>query len=210
MSTIQEAYQRMDEVVRKVTIQTVNDGRPISCRKGCFACCHEPMWATALEARYIVEGLDLVDRMEVTCRTEAWLAQARASGLLGIPFDSLSTHQWLPRQIACPLLQDGLCVAYPRRPAGCRTYLAVTPPEYCQPERRREAMLVQCAAFYPAIGSLLVLALDDTMRHLGAHLARLLLPNQTVEDQGISVEAAVERDMAKVPDLAGWQMECPR
>lgn len=197
----------MDEAVRRVTAQTLRDGRPITCRKGCFACCHEPMWATALEARYIVEGLSVVDLPQVTNRTEAWLAKARASGLLSVPFDSLSTHQWLPHQIACPLLQDGLCLAYERRPAGCRTYLSVAPPECCQPERRREAMIVQSAAFYPAMASLLVLALDDTMRHLGAHLARILLPGQAVEDQGISVQAEIERGMEKVPDLAGWKLE---
>jgi Fe-S-cluster containining protein len=197
--SLTEIFADVDWLVARMIEQSSRQGRPVTCRAGCSACCSEPLWATRLEALYLLESLTPVQRQAVTDRTRSWLAGARAAGLLAIPYEKLTTHQWLPARLACPFLEGNLCLAYTQRPAGCRTHLAVTPPEYCQPARRRDARTVQSDALPAALAPIVLLASQDTFRHLGAHLARLLLDEEP-EDVGMPVasllgEVAQERDV---------------
>jgi Fe-S-cluster containining protein len=118
-------------------------GLTISCSKGCGVCCSQLVPISHLEAWHI---RDVIDRMpqeqrtavegrfvETRKRLEAWPqferllnpekvedTEARQLGLdyfrMGVP---------------CPFLEDGACSIYPHRPAKCREYLVVSPPDCC-------------------------------------------------------------------------------
>ena len=90
----------MDEALATMTV-------PVSCRKGCAACCKFPKQIT---------------------RDEASLLSAEAQRL---GFTVPSTEQK-----SCMFLsEDGACRAYSVRPMACRKYFVTTPPEHCADEK---------------------------------------------------------------------------
>ena len=83
---------------------------PLSCGRGCSACCRGEVLVTPEEARVIASRLTM--------------AQAQA----------VRTAPRLTNLRKCPLLTtDGDCGVYSLRPLTCRLYHAVTPPEDCEP-----------------------------------------------------------------------------
>lgn len=120
-------------------------GRPVSCAKGCGACCRQLIPLAHAEAREIaalVGGLPEPRRSEVTGRFEAALRRVEEAGLLpalegrdGRLFNEAVDLglAYLRLGIACPFLEDEACSIYPERPIACREYLVSSPPERCAP-----------------------------------------------------------------------------
>jgi Fe-S-cluster containining protein len=120
------------------------EGRPISCRKGCGACCRQLVPVAESEARRIA---DLVAAMpeprqaEVRARfagVERRLAEAgflermRAAASLATPAERRAIGDaYFALQIACPFLVDESCSIHPDRPAACREYLVTNPAANC-------------------------------------------------------------------------------
>jgi Fe-S-cluster containining protein len=127
-------------------------GMKISCRKGCAACCcHWVEDVNSFEAEIIAEYLKehhpgKISRIVTQCGkdekslkdlnkiVEAKLAAARRgpSAAAIDPVDLLLASFYRLRS-ACPLLEDGLCIAYPVRPLTCRMYVSFSAPERCDP-----------------------------------------------------------------------------
>jgi hypothetical protein len=72
----------------------------------------------------------------VTHRWESAILLAKSSGLFAE--ERPSVFEWLKWKIACPLLEDGKCIAYDRRPAACRAHLAVGLPQKCEDDREHQ------------------------------------------------------------------------
>lgn len=139
-------FRSLAEAVVGRAVQAVEkDGKSVSCRKGCGACCRQLVPITEIEARQIrdlVENLPEPRRSDVRARFAA--ARRRLEGTpvldkllnpdrfsdgdlkatdLGLDYFRLG--------IPCPFLEDESCSIHPERPIACREYLVTSPAEHC-------------------------------------------------------------------------------
>jgi hypothetical protein len=88
----------------------------IACARGCAMCCHLRVMATPAEilglAAYLEDTLAGGELSALAARVAAAAQRLRA----------LPPERILSTNIACPLLVDGACSAYPARPLNCRAY----------------------------------------------------------------------------------------
>lgn len=103
-------------------------GAAVTCSRGCHACCSQQVLATKPEAHAILEAVDKqggrAALRQLVQRCRAQLAD------LGPTADD--PHVWLGRTRCVLLNEQGECSVYRERPATCRTYLVVSPPELCK------------------------------------------------------------------------------
>ena len=160
MNPITELHQKVDAVNAALAKASADKGKPITCKgKGCSACCYEPVYCSSDEARYLVEGLTEEQKAEVARKTEVNLLGVGASGLF--KKDMPPVMEWLAMKLPCPLLEHGACIAYERRPTGCRTHMAIGPPEWCGNEHRLEQRYPKAKEVSMAIGQAI---LDSHMK----------------------------------------------
>lgn len=120
-----------------------HDGKSISCRKGCGACCRQVVPIALTEARAIhklVQDMPEPRRSEVRARFAAATRRFAEAGLLDIlatrdrpvplTADELGLRYFQLR-VACPFLEDESCSIHPDRPIACRQYLVTSPAERC-------------------------------------------------------------------------------
>lgn len=127
------------------------EGRCVSCREGCSACCHHLIPIAPLEAARlaeVVEALPKERRREVKKRFEKAVIRMEKAGLLDprrrrgeaalLSTKTDPTEAWedasgryFAASIACPLLESDRCAAYAERPMVCREYMVTTPAERC-------------------------------------------------------------------------------
>jgi Fe-S-cluster containining protein len=127
-------------------------GKAISCAKGCAACCgHWVEDVNSFEAEMIAEHIQLtcpdkIPSIRAQCRrdeesllklndiVETKLAEEHDRPLADAidPVDLLLASFYRLRS-PCPLLENGLCLAYPVRPLTCRMYVSFSKPERCDP-----------------------------------------------------------------------------
>ena len=122
---------------------SVAAGKPVSCAKGCGACCRQLVPLAHAEARQLaalVEELPEPRRSEVKRRFEDALRQVEAAGLLPSlegQTERLASEpvglglDYFRLGIACPFLEDESCSIYHDRPIACREYLVTSPPACC-------------------------------------------------------------------------------
>lgn len=135
-----------DTVVVDAAVRAVEEqGRKISCEKGCGACCRQLVPIAETEARYVhdvVTNLPESRRAEIHSRFAAARRRLEDAGLL----DKLrhpDQYQWPDADshsfaleyfrlgIPCPFLEEESCSIYPHRPLACREYLVTSPAENC-------------------------------------------------------------------------------
>ncbi|MFN7990315.1 MAG: YkgJ family cysteine cluster protein [Thermoanaerobaculia bacterium] len=118
-------------------------GKPVSCAKGCGACCRQLVPVAPSEARRIadlVAELPEPRRSEVSGRFAEAVRRVEEGGLLG-PLDDRPAWEtgdavevgtaYVRLGIACPFLEDESCSIYAERPLACREYLVSSPPSRC-------------------------------------------------------------------------------
>jgi Fe-S-cluster containining protein len=132
-----------DLVVQSATGEEVEQGRQISCRAGCGACCRQPVPVSPHEMellRSVVEGMESGRRERVRQRFADAVERMRQGGILeavkGIGALSEEErleagHRYFALGIACPFLEDESCSIYEQRPMRCREYLVTSPPDHC-------------------------------------------------------------------------------
>jgi maleate cis-trans isomerase/Fe-S-cluster containining protein len=137
-----------DHAVDLAVRRTEAEGKAVSCRKGCSACCRaHPVPVTPPEAYALlrlVENLPEPRRAEVRARFADRVRRLREAGLadrfLQLEADRDVTknevHEAARRYfrlgLACPFLEDDACSIYEDRPFLCREFLVTSPAERCR------------------------------------------------------------------------------
>jgi Fe-S-cluster containining protein len=117
-------------------VAAAESGQPVSCRKGCGACCRQLVPVSRTEGERLldlVEAMPRERRKEIRRRfaaAEAILAPAGFAERAGKTDRELSTSYFALR-VPCPFLEDESCSIHPERPLMCREYLVTSPPELC-------------------------------------------------------------------------------
>jgi Fe-S-cluster containining protein len=119
-------------------------GRQVTCRAGCGACCRQLVGVMPCEASWLmalVESLPAVRRRAVRSRFVDAAGAVREAGLRDqVAHAPLLTRPDL-RELAaryfrlgvpCPFLKDEGCSIYPHRPLVCREYLVASSPQECR------------------------------------------------------------------------------
>lgn len=121
-------YQTIDAAVANVHNALQRQGTPVSCSKGCDACCHLFVTAMFPEALAIVERLQEEGRLDDFIRDQGprLVEQEKRAMDLG-----MTTRDWLVEKRACALLVDHQCSVYDVRPVTCRLHEAVSDPALC-------------------------------------------------------------------------------
>lgn len=120
------------------------EGKAISCRAGCGACCRQAVPIAPSEARALaahVAEMPEPRRSQVGSRFAAARAKLDAAGVDHSPasFSEANMEERLAlgmtyfnAGVACPFLVDESCSIHPVRPLSCREYLVTTPAIACQ------------------------------------------------------------------------------
>ena len=136
-----------EQLVRMAVAATERDGKTISCRRGCSACCRQVVPVSPAEAWMLydlVRSLPAERRAHVLDRFADAHAQAMDGGFGqkygGRDFDVFAESTdafmemglaYIGLGIACPFLEDNACSIYADRPTVCREFLVTTPAAYC-------------------------------------------------------------------------------
>lgn len=128
-----ENYDRLEEIYRLHDRYTAGHGAV--CRKGCAACCTCNVTMTSLEAAYLLQGMDALKRGELAARAVEQVAKRRFQPALTIngiaarclEGESIPEEENDPDWGPCPLLGNGACIVYEKRPLGCRMLLSRVP-----------------------------------------------------------------------------------
>ncbi len=135
--------QIVDAAVAAAEAREASQGRTVSCRKGCSACCRQLVPISTVEAhaiRALVDALPPVRRHSVRKRFAAAADRLRAAGLrdplLNPPSRRKDDEPALGRAyfalgLDCPFLEDHLCSIHAERPLVCREYLVTSPAAFC-------------------------------------------------------------------------------
>jgi Fe-S-cluster containining protein len=118
-------------------------GKTVSCRAGCGACCRQLVPIAEVEARRVgrlVEEMPEPRRSLVKARFSEARERLEAAGLLEklekvdewVEGDSRRLGiDYFREGIACPFLENESCSIHPDRPIACREYLVTSPAENC-------------------------------------------------------------------------------
>ena len=117
-SALSEMYESIDKLNDSLFEFASKQGQTIACHKGCEWCCHQPVFALDYELEYLNNYINtnFTPAQQEKIKTRAIKKQEKLNPLEG---DAL-----LNAKYACPLLQNGACIAYPARPMACRIYLS--------------------------------------------------------------------------------------
>lgn len=103
--------------------ELARETRPLACRAGCDACCHQPIPLSLAEALAIKSFLRLAEIAPST-----WLppdltpsTPATPTTIPAAPTTKETTEAQAPPP--CIFLREGRCTIYPVRPFACRRYL---------------------------------------------------------------------------------------
>lgn len=133
-----------NEVVDIACDQVAAEGKTISCRAGCGACCRQLVPISQAEAYRIaelVERLPEPRRGEIRRRFEEVHDRLAAAGLLERLTEPATMEEgtlhttgmdYFRLGLACPFLEDESCSIHPDRPLSCREYLVTSPAEHCR------------------------------------------------------------------------------
>jgi len=127
------------------------EGKSISCKAGCGACCRQPVPIAEAEVYQIAELVEAMPeprRGVIKARFAAGVAQIRASGWFeafeaciasgrSMPYDAAALQQievvlqYFRQGVPCPFLEDESCSIHAARPLSCREYLVTSPARNC-------------------------------------------------------------------------------
>jgi len=137
--------QTLTDTIVNISVQEcASNGRPLSCKAGCGACCKQLVPVSRSEARRLAEVVDAMppQRREIVQRRFAEARQRlEAAGMLDRLSDSESigpdemrpvAEEYFRVGIPCPFLEDGSCSIYPDRPLICREFIVSSDPIHCQ------------------------------------------------------------------------------
>jgi Fe-S-cluster containining protein len=137
-------FQNFSNTFIDIGVENIEaEGKQISCRAGCGACCRQlvPVAETeAFDLQKQVEAMDEPRRTEIRRRFREGMEKLNEIDF----FSRLETaakssekeyedviNDYFRLQIACPFLENESCSIHRTRPIACREYLVTSPPEFC-------------------------------------------------------------------------------
>lgn len=141
--------RRLGEEAQALEVARASEnGKTLSCRKGCAACCRMMVPLSPPEAfalRDYVRALPPERRQRVAERLAQAKSRLLSAGLwqrlveLGDTTEPPDDEALEPvnrayyaLRMPCPFLEDEVCSIYEERPAACRELLVTSPAEWCQ------------------------------------------------------------------------------
>jgi len=145
-------FQQMSNGFVDLSVGEANkNGERISCKKGCGACCSQPVPISEVEAYNIAE---LVESMPEPRRSEIrkkfadavehfsdmnWFDRMNEFATRPEPENPDMQYkdvieagiEYFNENIPCPFLEEGSCSIHQERPLACREYLVMSPAENC-------------------------------------------------------------------------------
>jgi len=139
---VPQAIQLADALVRRAIKHEAREGRAVSCRRGCAACCRHPVPLSMPEIFFVadrVSGLREGEREARVARFRAAESELAQLGLLpvwlGADYDDARAYdaalELLRRRIDCPFLDAESCAVHVERPLRCREYSVTSPAAWC-------------------------------------------------------------------------------
>ena len=134
----------MSVMTQRGAARVEGEGRAISCRAGCGACCRQAVPIAAAEARAVARHVSAMPeprRSQIIQRFESARAALDVAGVDHGPvaFSAETVEARLENGmayfragVACPFLEDESCSIHPIRPLACREYLVTTPAKACE------------------------------------------------------------------------------
>lgn len=124
----------------RAAARSAAEGRAVTCKAGCGACCRQLVPLAAAEARRlaaVVAALPEPRQSLVRERFAAAVTAVEATGLMDrltdpVERDPQAGRAYFRLGIACPFLEDEACSIHPDRPLSCREYLVTSPAEVCR------------------------------------------------------------------------------
>jgi Fe-S-cluster containining protein len=145
-------FQQMSNAMVDVSIESAeSQGKKISCKAGCGACCRQPVPISETEVYQIAELVEAMPeprRSVIKKRFADGVEHFKNNGW----FDKLNGYfedkhltadpdnihealdvvmEYFYEGVACPFLEDEACSIHPDRPIACREYLVTSPAENC-------------------------------------------------------------------------------
>jgi Fe-S-cluster containining protein len=167
--------QALEEAVVDVAVRQAGaEGRSVSCKAGCGACCRQMVPISIFEAQELgrwIRTLPLDKQKALEDRFHRALLALRDAGMI----ERLVEENWFANDqttrqtaldyfrlgVACPFLEDESCSIHPRRPLSCREYLVTSEPARCADP-----------AGYGVAGVEIPLKLSRALYRMGAELER--------------------------------------
>ena len=125
----------------------INEGKSVSCKKGCGACCSQLVPISPTEARYLaryISGLSNDKKSKLVAKFDHIETKLKSAGFwdtLIAPekFDNSQIKSigldYFDLNLPCPFLEDNACSIHLERPLTCREFLATTPASNCSSPR---------------------------------------------------------------------------
>jgi len=140
-----------DALVSACEKEAVRQGKAISCKKGCGACCRQLVPISEIEAQYLAESLALTPperRAHILARFQMACAELERKGLRERLLNAIGqnaptegdrlTADYFACGVECPFLEEESCLIHAQRPLVCREYSVTSPPERCADPARHE------------------------------------------------------------------------
>lgn len=201
---VADALDFIDQYMAAASTKSAQQGNKVTCSAGCFHCCKEPVYAERLEVEYMLQTLSVESRARATVAAQTWWDGFYSAGLDRDPVPKKGggfAHllKFRAEKLWCPLLKDGLCAAYERRPTACRIHAAIRTPLLCERDELREKQKYMFTAqqdevemealrrIYGDVSQFLV-----QIDHLGIWLGHLLLGKTERSEAGHDILATVK------------------
>ncbi len=117
-NAVQELFQLVDTMIDSFSEYAIQQQQKIDCKKGCSWCCFQPVFALDYELEYFNSFISKkISASKLASIREK--AKKKREKLQGLDNKALLYSKYV-----CPLLENGVCLAYDARPVACRIYLS--------------------------------------------------------------------------------------
>lgn len=150
LALLEPARALSDRVTELAAEHANEQGKNVTCERGCAACCRHLIPISTIEARSLadlVKSMPPDKRARVKARFASAIAQMEAAGMLdpSAPKGRFAltarepeaswahvSRRYFELYIDCPFLENEACVIYKDRPMACREHQVTSPPELCR------------------------------------------------------------------------------
>ncbi|MBN2165661.1 MAG: YkgJ family cysteine cluster protein [Marinilabiliaceae bacterium] len=113
-----QQYQTIDLLIDSFSSRCRLSNVNIDCKKGCGYCCYQPVFASIHEVFYMKDYVNnhfssnQISEIKAKAKSKTDYSQGNTDAEL------------LKYSYPCPLLDNGVCIAYNARPMACRIYMS--------------------------------------------------------------------------------------